>query len=93
MRHFTRRSLHQSSKTSIVVCIFGLLSGCVLLIVATQSLEYIQPGGAGHASSIRVRLLHAAVRRRIMKLARQRPEYYDVGAWGIPINDLDSNNR
>ena len=24
-----------------------------------------------------------------MKLARQRPEYYDVGAWGIPINDLD----
>ena len=24
-----------------------------------------------------------------MKLARQRPEYYDVHAWGIPINDLD----
>ena len=24
-----------------------------------------------------------------MKLARQRPEYYDVSVWGIPINDLD----
>jgi len=24
-----------------------------------------------------------------MKLAQQRPEYYDVEAWGIPINDLD----
>lgn len=24
-----------------------------------------------------------------MKLARQRPEYYDINAWGIPINDLD----
>ncbi|CAD6593736.1 MAG: hypothetical protein ASARMPREDX12_007493 [Alectoria sarmentosa] len=59
------------------------------ILQCTQSLESIQPGGAGHASSIRVRLLHAAVRQRIMKLARQRPEYYDVGAWGIPINDLD----
>ncbi len=25
-----------------------------------------------------------------MKLARERPEYYNVEAWGIPINDLDS---
>ena len=59
------------------------------ILQCTQSLESIQPGGAGHASSIRVRLLHAAVRQRIMKIARQRPEYYDVGLWGIPINDLD----
>ena len=48
-----------------------------------------QPGGAGHASSIRVRLLHAAVRQRIMRLARQRPQYYDLQRNGIPINDLD----
>ena len=59
------------------------------ILQCTQSLESIQPGGAGHASSIRVRLLHAAVRRRIMKLAQQRPEYYDVKALGVPINDLD----
>ena len=24
-----------------------------------------------------------------MKLPRQRPDYYDVAAWGIPTNDLD----
>ena len=59
------------------------------ILQCTQSLESIQPGGAGHASSIRVRLLHAAVRRRIMNLARQRPGYYNVSALGIPINDLD----
>jgi len=59
------------------------------ILQCTQSLASIQPGGAGFASSIRVRLLHAAVRQRIMKLAQQRPEYYDVKAWGIPINDLD----
>ncbi|MCJ1259807.1 hypothetical protein MMC24_007646 [Lignoscripta atroalba] len=59
------------------------------ILQCTQSLESIQPGGAGHASSIRVRLLHAAVRQRIMKLAQQRPEYYNVEKLGIPINDLD----
>ena len=40
-------------------------------------------------SAIRVRLLHAAVRQRIMKLAIQRPEYYNIEKCGIPINDLD----
>lgn len=55
----------------------------------TQSLQSIQPGGAGHASALRVRLLHAAVRRRIMRLAQARPDYYDVGKFGVPINDLD----
>jgi len=59
------------------------------ILQCTQSLESIQPGGTGFASSIRVRLLHAAVRRRIMRLAQERPDYYDVEAWGIPINDLD----
>ncbi|MCJ1413306.1 hypothetical protein MMC19_007411 [Ptychographa xylographoides] len=59
------------------------------ILQCTRSLESIQPGGAGFASSIRVRLLHAAVRQRIMKLAQQRPEYYDTEKWGIPINDLD----
>lgn len=59
------------------------------ILQCTRSLESLQPGGAGHASSIRVRLLHAAVRQRIMKLANQRPSYYNVEEWGIPINDLD----
>lgn len=59
------------------------------ILECTKSLESIKPGGAGFASSLRVRLLHAAVRQRIMKLAKTRPEYYDVHQNGIPINDLD----
>lgn len=60
------------------------------ILQVTSSLDSIKPGGAGHASSIRVRLLHAAVRSRIMKLAKERPSYYDVETLGVPINDLDS---
>ena len=59
------------------------------ILQCTRSLQSIQPGGDGHASSIRVRLLHAAVRQRILKLAKQRPEYYNVEKYGVPINDLD----
>jgi len=59
------------------------------ILQCTWSLENIQPGGAGWASSIRVRLLHAAVRQRIMKLTEQRPSYFNVEEWGIPVNDLD----
>ncbi|EMC95340.1 hypothetical protein BAUCODRAFT_35323 [Baudoinia panamericana UAMH 10762] len=60
------------------------------LLQCTKSVESIKPGGDGWASTIRVRLLHAAVRNRILKLASTRSGYYDVQAWGIPINDLDS---
>lgn len=60
------------------------------ILQVTSSLSSIQPGGAGHISSIRVRLLHAAVRRRILKLAASQPSYYSVSEYGIPINDLDS---
>ena len=42
------------------------------------------------ASTIRVRLLHATVRQRILSLEAAKPGYYDVEAWGVPINDLDS---
>lgn len=60
------------------------------ILQVTRSLESIKPGGAGHASTIRVRLLHAAVRRRILTLAKQKPNYYSVESLGVPINDLDS---
>lgn len=59
------------------------------ILQCTRSLEGIKPGGEGFASSIRVRLLHAAVRQRITKLANQRPSYFNLDEWGIPINDLD----
>jgi hypothetical protein len=59
------------------------------ILQVTSSLESIRPGGDGFASSIRVRLLHAAVRRRILALTKQKPNYYSVEKYGVPINDLD----
>ncbi|RYO88242.1 hypothetical protein DL766_006278 [Monosporascus sp. MC13-8B] len=56
----------------------------------------IRPGGAGFEDSVRVRLLHAAVRRRILAIQAAvtvshpgSSPYYDVRALGIPISDLD----
>ena len=59
------------------------------ILQCTRSLESIQPGGAGHASSVRVRLLHAAVRQRITYLSKLNPNYYDLDRFGVPINALD----
>lgn len=56
----------------------------------TQSVESMRPGGAGHVSTVRVRMLHAAVRNRILQLADKRSTYYDVTKNGVPINDLDA---
>ncbi|KAI1506506.1 hypothetical protein F5X99DRAFT_364473 [Biscogniauxia marginata] len=60
------------------------------ILNATRDLESIKPGGDGFVNSVQVRLLHAAVRRRIMQMSEHRPDYYDVGKYGVPINDLDS---
>lgn len=60
-----------------------------MILQVTRSLQAIQPGGEGHSSAIRVRLLHAAVRRKIVKLAQSHPEYYNVKEYGVPINNLD----
>ncbi|KAI9035818.1 oxygenase MpaB family protein [Aspergillus affinis] len=59
------------------------------VLQVSLSLKSIKPGGDGHISSVRVRLLHASVRSRILKLVAQRPEYYNVEEYGIPISDLD----
>ncbi|KAF4452046.1 Latex clearing protein [Fusarium austroafricanum] len=53
-----------------------------------EDIDAIKPGGKGYISSVRVRLLHAAVRRRLMQLEQQNPGYYDMDKWGVPINDL-----
>ncbi|RMZ76277.1 hypothetical protein DV737_g4888, partial [Chaetothyriales sp. CBS 132003] len=74
---------------SVKVARHRLFETTKFVLECTQSLASIQKGGAGFASAIRVRLLHAAVRKRIMKLAENRPEYYDVQAYGVPVNDLD----
>lgn len=53
-----------------------------------DGLDSLRPRGKGHLSSVRVRLLHAAVRRRLLQLERRRPGYFDAQALGVPINDL-----
>lgn len=60
------------------------------ILQVTKDLDSVRPGGEGFESSIRVRLLHASVRRKITALARERPDYFDLAEWGAPINDLDS---
>ncbi|KAK9798777.1 putative Tat pathway signal sequence [Seiridium cardinale] len=54
-----------------------------------KDLNSIKPGGEGFESSVRVRLLHALVRQRILKLAKEKPDYYDTEEYGVPISDLD----
>ncbi|CAJ2511621.1 Uu.00g072460.m01.CDS01 [Anthostomella pinea] len=54
-----------------------------------RDLDSIKPGGDGFVNSVRVRLLHTAVRRRILHMAEQRPDYYNVAKYGAPVNDLD----
>jgi hypothetical protein len=60
------------------------------ILQVTKDIEAIKPGGEGWVSTVRVRLLHAAVRGRITKLVQSRPDYYNVEKNGIPVNDLDS---
>lgn len=60
------------------------------LLQVTHSLQFIQPGGEAWISTIKVRLLHASVRQRIMRLSEARPEYFDIKKFGVPANKLDS---
>jgi hypothetical protein len=47
------------------------------------------PRGEAWRACVRVRLLHAAVRLRVLELRGKDEGYYDVGAWGVPASDLD----
>ncbi|KAL7784316.1 hypothetical protein V8C37DRAFT_396091 [Trichoderma ceciliae] len=75
---------------STKVLLRRLLETFQLILQVTQNLESIQPGGQGHTTAIRVRLLHSAVRERILKLAGARLDYFDVDKFGVPVNTLDS---
>jgi hypothetical protein len=59
------------------------------VLQVTSSVDSIKPNGDGHASSVRVRFLHATVRQRILELEKQNPGYFDVEKFGVPVNDLD----
>ena len=60
--------------------------------ITEPSLEIQEDGesGEGFVATVRVRLLHASVRRRILRLEREKPGYFDIDGWGIPVCDLDS---
>lgn len=55
-----------------------------------RDIASLKPGGDGWVSTIRVRLLHSAVRSKIMAMAKAKPEYFNIPEYGIPINDSDS---
>lgn len=57
-------------------------------IECVESVESLKPGGKGYLSSVRVRLLHATVRERLLQIERSKPGYFDTAEFGIPINDL-----
>ncbi|KAK2616455.1 hypothetical protein QQS21_000697 [Conoideocrella luteorostrata] len=67
-----------------------LLETLQYTIQVNSDAEAMKPGGEGHLACVRVRLLHSAVRLKIMSLAEQDPTYYNVQKYGPPINDLDS---
>lgn len=45
----------------------------------------LEPGGAGRATALRVRLMHVFVRRRLLAHPR-----WDLEAWGVPISQSDA---
>ncbi|KAJ5958062.1 uncharacterized protein N7479_005212 [Penicillium vulpinum] len=59
------------------------------VLQVSNSAEGMKPGGDGHISCVRVRLLHSSVRKRILSLVDQSPEYYEINKYGTPVNDLD----
>lgn len=67
-----------------------LLETFQLILQVTDSLESVQPGGEGHRTIIRVRLLHSSVRERIMKIERTRGDYFDMESLGVPISTVGS---
>jgi hypothetical protein len=63
------------------------------ILLVTKDIDSVLPGGEGWRSSVKVRFLHASVRRKILQLATSDVKgrrYYDVERHGVPVNDLDS---
>ncbi|KAK4194202.1 hypothetical protein QBC40DRAFT_353458 [Triangularia verruculosa] len=61
-----------------------------VLDITSSVPDITPPLGKGFISTVKVRLLHATVRRKILTMARQKPSWFDISANGIPCNDLDS---
>lgn len=68
-----------------------LLETTQYVLQVTNSLESIKPEGDGHAASVRVRLLHAAVRRHVIGASRKNDGKLDEHQQHeTPVNDLDT---
>lgn len=85
----TVETLDRTGGFSVEVVRRCLLETTQHTLNVTRDLKSIKPGGDGFVDSVRVRLLHASVRRRIMNMSETNPGYYNTKAFGIPINDLD----
>ncbi|KAM0714612.1 hypothetical protein Q7P37_009908 [Cladosporium fusiforme] len=71
--------------------IFARLSATLQwLQEVTESPEALQRGGKGFVSTVRVRLRHAEVRKRITEISASQPGYFDTSEHGVPINTYDS---
>lgn len=81
-------TLSRTGGFGVNVCRRRLLETLQHYMDVVEDLDAMKPGGKGYVSSVRVRLLHATVRRRIMGLERQKPGYFDMKTLGVPINDL-----
>jgi hypothetical protein len=86
----TAEVLVKTGGFSTRVLLRRLLETFQWLLQVTKSLEDVMPGGEGHTATIRVRLLHASVRHRMMKLAQSKSGYFDLRKHGVPINTADS---
>lgn len=86
----TAEVLVKTGGFSTRVLLRRLLETFQWLLQVTKDIDSIKPGGEGHIATIRVRLLHAAVRHRMMKLAAAKTGYFDAQKHGVPINATDS---
>jgi len=71
----------------------GLLAACFAPTDGPTAAS-LRPGGRGWMTALRVRVLHAKVRRRLLQLKRTSDEGHSVQLWdihknGIPINQED----
>lgn len=59
------------------------------LLEITESTESLRPGGEGFVLAVKVRLLHASIRRRMRNMSLANPSHFDENKYGIPINTFD----
>ena len=72
----------------------GLLAACFAPTESRLSAASLRPGCRGWLAALRVRVLHAKIRRRLLQMKRRDDDGHSVQLWdiernGIPINQED----